>query len=63
VAGYVLDATEQGDEADEGRLEARRSMVVGAYRGRAAIVNEGAGARPSQLIASVGQRWKSDEGI
>jgi hypothetical protein len=44
VAGYVLDATEQGDEADEGRLEARRSMVVGGHRGRTAIVNEGGSA-------------------
>jgi hypothetical protein len=51
--GLEHDAIQQGDEADEGRLEARRSMVVGAYRGRAVIVNGRAGARPLQLIASV----------
>jgi hypothetical protein len=46
-------AAEQRDEADEGRLVAERGMVVGRHRGRAATVNDGAGARPSQLIASV----------
>ena len=54
--GYVRsagDAAQQGDEADEGRCVARRGMVDGGHRGRAAIVDEGAGARPSQLIASV----------
>jgi hypothetical protein len=51
--GWSSEAAEQRDEADEVRLEARRRMVVGAHLGRAAIVNGGAGARPSQLIASV----------
>jgi hypothetical protein len=32
---------------------AERGRVVGGDRGQAAIVYEGAGARPSQLIASV----------
>jgi hypothetical protein len=54
AVGLELDAIQQGDEADEGRLVARRSMVVGGHLGWPAIVSEGAGARPSQLIASVG---------
>jgi hypothetical protein len=49
------DVAEQGAEADEGRLEAWRGMVGGGHRGRAAILNGGAGARPSQPIASVVQ--------
>jgi hypothetical protein len=53
----VVDVVEQRDEADEGRLEARRGTVVGRYLGWPAIVSGGAGARPSQLIASV--RWTS----
>ena len=41
------EAAEQGDEADEGRLEAGRDMVLGAQDPRR--------SRPSQLIASVRQ--------
>jgi hypothetical protein len=41
-------AAEQRDAADEGRLEASGSIVVGAV-----IVNEGKVVHPSQLIASV----------
>ena len=43
-------AAEQRDAADEGRLEANGSTIVGAV-----IVNQGKVVRPSQLIASVGQ--------
>jgi len=41
-------AVQQRDAADEGRLEASGSIVVGS-----AIVYEGSVVRPSQLIASV----------
>jgi hypothetical protein len=41
---------EQRDGADEGRLEAYGSIVVGSV-----IVNHGEVVRPSQLIASVGR--------
>ena len=40
---------QQRDAADEGRLDACGSIVVG----RKAIVNQGEIVRPSQLIASV----------
>ena len=40
---------EQRDAADEGRLEAYGSIIVG----NEVIVNEGEVVRPSQLIASV----------
>ncbi len=53
VAGGVREAVEQADAADEGRLEASGSIMVGAFRGSAAIVNEGKVVRPSQLIRSV----------
>ena len=43
-------AVEQRDAADEGRLEACGSIIVGK-----AIVNQGKVVRPSQLIASVRQ--------
>ncbi len=42
-------AVEQRDAADEGRLDACGSIIVGK-----AIVNQGKVVRPSQLIASVG---------
>jgi hypothetical protein len=42
-------AAEQRDAADEGRLEASGSIIVG----NEVIVNERAVVRPSQLIASV----------
>jgi hypothetical protein len=45
----VRRAAEQRDAADEGRLEAGGSIMVGKI-----IVNEGEVVRPSQLIASVG---------
>jgi hypothetical protein len=45
-------AIEQRDAADEGRLEAYGSILVGPV-----IVNHLAVVRPSQLIASV--RWTS----
>ena len=41
-------AVQQRDAADEGRLEASGSIVVGSV-----IVYEGTVVRPSQLIASV----------
>jgi hypothetical protein len=41
-------AAEQRDAADEGRLDASGSIVVGSV-----IVCEGTVVRPSQLIASV----------
>jgi hypothetical protein len=47
---------QQGDEADEGRLEASRSTVVAKV-----IVNEGKVVRPS-LIASVRQTWEDPAG-
>ena len=43
-------AAEQRDAADEGRLDACGSIIVGRV-----IVNVGEVVRPSQLIASVGQ--------
>jgi hypothetical protein len=42
------EAAEQRDAADEGRLEAVGSTIVGTV-----IVNRGKVVRPSQLIASV----------
>ncbi len=42
------EAVQQRDAADEGRLEASGSVVVGTV-----IVNQGRVVRPSQLIASV----------
>jgi hypothetical protein len=41
-------AAQQRDAADEGRLEASGSIMVGPV-----IVNQGKVVRPSQLIASV----------
>jgi hypothetical protein len=41
-------AAQQRDAADEGRLEASGSAIVGQV-----IVNQGKAVRPSQLIASV----------
>ncbi len=41
-------AVEQRDAADEGRLEASGSIIVGGV-----IVNQGEVVRPAQLIASV----------
>jgi hypothetical protein len=43
------EAVEQRDAADEGRLEASGSMIVG----NKVIVDQGEVVRPSQLIASV----------
>ena len=50
-------AVEQRDAADEGRLEAYGSAMVGTL-----IVNQRRVVRPSQLIASVGrtERWKRE---
>ena len=45
-----IDVAEQRDAADEGRLEASGTSLIGVP-----IVNEGKGVRPSQLIASVGR--------
>jgi hypothetical protein len=45
----VRGAVEQADAADEGRLEAGGSTMVGKT-----IVNVGKVVRPSQLIRSVG---------
>jgi len=47
------DAAEQRDEADEGRLEAKRGMVGAGRHEVAATKNHGGALRPSQLIASV----------
>ncbi len=44
----MTGAAEQRDAADEGRLDACGSIVVGTV-----IVNESKVVRPSQLIASV----------
>ncbi len=44
----ATEAAEQRDAADEGRLEACGSIMVGTL-----IVNDDEGVRPSQLIASV----------
>ncbi len=49
----AVEAAERGDEADEARGVAWRSMVHGAFRGWVRIVRGGAGVRASQLIASV----------
>ncbi len=43
-------AAERRDAADEGRLDACGSTIIGTV-----IVNDGEVVRPSQLIASVGQ--------
>ncbi len=48
------EATEQGDEADEARLEVERGMVGGLFRGRAVIAWVPACLRASQLIPGVG---------
>jgi hypothetical protein len=44
-------AAQQRDAADEGRLDACGSIVVG----NEVIVNHGKAVRPSQLIAGVGR--------
>ncbi len=46
----MIEAAEQRDAADEGRLGASGSFVVGAV-----TVDQGEVVRPSQLIASVGR--------
>ncbi len=46
----MAGAAEQRDAADEGRLDACGSALIGAL-----IVNVGKVVRPSQLIASVGR--------
>jgi hypothetical protein len=48
-AQWMCGVVEQRDAADEGRLEAYGSIMVGRV-----IVDEGEVVRPSQLIASVG---------
>ncbi len=45
----VRGAVQQRDAADEGRLDAYGSIIVGTV-----IVNKGKVVRPSQLIARVG---------
>jgi hypothetical protein len=52
----VHRVAEQRDAADEGRLEASGSIIVGT-----AIVSQGKVVRPSQLIASVGQTLRGEE--
>jgi hypothetical protein len=50
------EAVQRGDEADEGRLEARGTMELGRHLGRTAVIVRGhRRSRPSQLIASVGR--------
>jgi hypothetical protein len=58
-------AVEQADAADEGRLEAGGTIMVGQFRGSAVIVGEGKVVRPSQLIRSVRQtvRGERDEEV
>jgi hypothetical protein len=51
--GGALGGVEQGDEADEGRLEAMHGMVGGLFRGRAGTKDQGRRSRPSQLIPRV----------
>ena len=51
--GGVEQAVEQADAADEGRVEASGSTMVGAFRGSVVIVDESKVVRPSQLIRSV----------
>ena len=51
--GATRSATEQGDAADEGRLEAGRGMVGGVRLGCAVPAHHHRGSRPSQLIAGV----------
>ena len=46
-------AAEQRDEADEGRVEEKRSMVGVSCHGVAATKDHDGVVRPSQLIASV----------
>ena len=46
--GLEGEAVEQGDAADEGRLEASRSIIVGPV-----TANQGKVVRPSQLIPGV----------
>ena len=46
--GFEAEAVEQADAADEGRLEARRSIMVGLV-----TAAQGKVVRPSQLIRSV----------
>ncbi len=48
-------AVQQRDAADEGRLEACGSAIIGAL-----IVNQGKVVRPSQLIASVGRTYSEE---
>jgi hypothetical protein len=57
VASLLREAAQQRDAADEGRLDATGSTMVGQL-----IVNEGKVVRPSQLIASVRrtQRWEGN---
>jgi len=53
--GLEGEAVEQADAADEGRLEAGRGVIVGAFRGRVVIVSGSRRSRPSQLIRGVRQ--------
>ncbi len=49
----MIEAAEQGDEADEARVEVERRMVGGCRRGRAVIVRVPVCSRASQLIPGV----------
>jgi hypothetical protein len=51
-------AAEQRDAADEGRLDADGSIIVG----NEGILNQGKVVRPSQLITSVRQTSREDDG-
>jgi hypothetical protein len=59
AVGSRFGAAEQADAADEGRLEAGRSILVGVFRGSVVIVNCTRRSRPSQLIRSVGRTISS----
>ncbi len=57
-ARECVEAVEQGDEADEARLEVERGMVGGLFRDRVVIVWVPACLRASQLIPSVLRTWR-----
>jgi len=53
ISALKSEAAQQRDEADEGRMVARGSMVTASRRGVAVTKHHGGVVRPSQLIASV----------
>jgi hypothetical protein len=53
VVKYWVGAAQQGDEADEGRLELERDMEGGIRHGVMQAMNRSRSSRPSQLIPGV----------